>query len=84
MREIEQSKIPGMKLFKIGQTKDYKCGAITKKTKEPTFRRRPVLTCWGRSFGCRTESLLVIISKFLNFELCFVFESLFLELLYFS
>ena len=31
MREIEHGKIPGMKLLKIGRTKDYKCGAITKK-----------------------------------------------------
>ena len=79
IREIEEGKIPGMKLFKIGRTKDYKCGAITKKTKAPTYRRRPVLTCWGRSFGSRTESLLMMISKFMNFEVCFVFELLFLN-----
>ena len=45
MQEIEQGKIPGMKLLKIGEQRFINAAQSPKK--EPTFRRKPLFTCWG-------------------------------------
>ena len=82
IREIEEGKIPGMKLFKIGRIKDYKWGAITKKTKEQTYRRGPVLTCLGKKLRLSYRKIDNDDFQILEFwsVLCFwidVFESLY-------
>ena len=74
LRETEQGKIHGMKLLKIGRKKVYKCGAvIKKKPRRQRFAEDLFLHVGERSFGCLTESMLKLISKFFNFELCYLF-----------
>ena len=73
MQEFEQCQVLGTKWLKIGRPKYYKCVEITKKPRSQLVAENLILHVGGRSFGCLTESLLVMISKFLNLNcaICF-------------